>query len=324
MGRIDRSHGQDATMERRHIHQMLRHIEEYELVKRQKHPDFKTAITFYEQRGLCKQNFLKYYRRYINAERNIDKLIPKKVGRKYKATIQYMPEVLDTIKLYRKTAHNRFEISAFVKKDHNIEMSSSSIYRLMEKLGINTLNPRERALRRKIIKMFAGEMGHIDVHYVTKGTVKETGNKKLYILGLLDSYSRVCWLEVVDSIKSMEIMFSSLDCMIKLKQRYDITFKEILSDNGSEFSSKNNAQHPFEKMLKFYDVKHRYTRPCRPQTNGKIERFWKTLEDELLQDETFETLQEFKEHILGFTLYYNEHRMHQGIDLKKPCEMLAS
>ncbi|USO02714.1 MAG: transposase family protein [Alphaproteobacteria bacterium] len=264
------------------------------------------------------------YRRYINAGRDIDKLIPKKVGRKYKSTIAYMPEVLDTIKLYRKTGHNKFEISSFVYKDHSVAISPSSIYRITRHLGINKLNPRLKEAKRRIIKMYAGEMGHIDVHHVTKGTVKDVGNKKLYIVGLLDSYSRVCWLEVVDSVKSIDVMFSSLDCLLKLKQRYDITFKEILSDNGAEFSSKNNIQHPFERMLKFYDIKHRYTKPCRPQTNGKIERFWKTLEDELLQDETFETLQEFKEHILGYTLYYNEHRMHQGIHLKTPKEMLVS
>ena len=44
-------------------------------------------------------------------------------------------------------------------------------------------------------------------------------------------------------------------------------------------------------MLTFYDIKHRYTKPFSPQTNGKIERFWKILEDELLSGETFETLE---------------------------------
>ena len=47
MGRIDRSGGQDATMERRHIQQMLRHIDEYEQVKKKKHlnSDGKSGIS---------------------------------------------------------------------------------------------------------------------------------------------------------------------------------------------------------------------------------------------------------------------------------------
>lgn len=193
----------------------------------------------------------------------------------------------------------------------------------MKKLGINKLNPVIKEQKRRIVKMEAGELGHIDIHYVTKGTVKELGNKKLYILGLIDDYSRVIWLEVIDSIKSIDVMFASMEILLRLRERYGISFKGIMSDNGSEFASKNNVDvHPFEKMLKFYDIKHVYTKPCRPQTNGKIERFWKTIEDELLSGEVFDTLEEFKHHITGYCVYYNEHRIHQGINNIIPAKML--
>ena len=68
----------------------------------------------------------------------------------------------------------------------NIEISSSTIYRLMVKLGINRLNPQLKELKRRIIKMSAGELGHIDVHYVSKGTVKGFEKQKLYIVGIID------------------------------------------------------------------------------------------------------------------------------------------
>jgi len=55
---------------------------------------------------------------------------------------------------------------------------------------------------------------------------------------------------------------------------------------------------------------------------GKIGRFWQTLENELLDGEIFETLDEFKHYIKGYCLYYNEHRMHPGINLKTPQEMI--
>jgi transposase InsO family protein len=141
---------------------------------------------------------------------------------------------------------------------------------------------------------------------------------------VIDDYSRVCWIEVIDSIKAIDVAFETMDILLKLKERYGIQFQEMMSDNGAEFASKNNPSHPFERMLKFYDIKHRYTQPFRPQTNGKIERFWKTIEEELLLGETFKTLEEFKEHILGYNLYYNEHRLHQGINNKKPIEMTRS
>ena len=77
MRRIDRSNGQDKVMERRHIEQMLRYVDEYEAVKRGKHSLYKTAKEFYAGKSLCKQNFLKYYRRYINSGRIIESLIAR-------------------------------------------------------------------------------------------------------------------------------------------------------------------------------------------------------------------------------------------------------
>ncbi|MGV2433253.1 MAG UNVERIFIED_CONTAM: integrase core domain-containing protein [Rickettsiaceae bacterium] len=192
----------------------------------------------------------------------------------------------------------------------------------MVKLGINRLNPELKELKRRIIKMSAGELGHIDIHYVAKGTVKELGNQKLYIVGLIDSYSRICWLMPIRSIKSLDVSYATMEMLVILRNRYGIEFKEMMSDNGSEFSSRNNVSgHPFEKMLGFLKIKHVYTKPCSPKTNGKIERFWRTLEEELLSGEEFETLADFEHHIKGYCLYYNEHRMHQGIDLKRPVEM---
>jgi transposase InsO family protein len=61
-------------------------------------------------------------------------------------------------------------------------------------------------------------------------------------------------------------------------------------------------------------------RPYRPQTNGKIERFWKTAKEELLEDMVFDTLEHLKDELMQYMIYYNHQRVHQGIDGKTPCE----
>ena len=53
--------------------------------------------------------------------------------------------------------------------------------------------------------------------------------------------------------------------------------------------------HPMERMLLELGTVHRYTRPCRPQTNGKVERFWRMLDEDLLDGTTFESVEELKE-----------------------------
>ena len=323
MGRIDKNNGQDTVLKQRHIRQMLRHIDEYEAIKQKRHPKYHLVQELWDNKGIVKQNFLKYYRRYINADRDANALIPHKTGRKFKDCIEYAPEVTDKVAALRQKAYNRYDISTILKEKHDIDMSSSGIYRLLKKLKLNKLNPIIKEEKRRIIKKEAGELGHIDIHYIAKGSVEALGNKRVYLLGVIDSYSRLCWLETLTSIKSLDVSFATLDILTRLQSRYSVEFKEMLSDNGSEFASRNNTEnHPFEKMLKFIGIKHRYTKPCCPQTNGKIERFWRTIEEELLSGETFKTLDELNHYIQGYCLYYNEHRRHQGIQLKMPCEMV--
>jgi hypothetical protein len=84
MGRIDIKGSEDKTLERRYIDLMLRYKDEYELVKKKQHELFKTASEFYKERQICKQNFLKYYRRYQNYGGNSDQLLPQIRGRKVK------------------------------------------------------------------------------------------------------------------------------------------------------------------------------------------------------------------------------------------------
>lgn len=128
---------------------------------------------------------------------------------------------------------------------------------------------------------------------------------------------------MVEDITSLTVMFATLKCLNILADHYQIKFEEMLSDNGPEFGprmSKQKQNHPFERMLMELGIKHRYTRPYRPQTNGKVERLWRTLEGET----NFESLEQLKEELLQYMYYYNHERPHQGINGKKTIEMLQA
>jgi hypothetical protein len=106
-------------------------------------------------------------------------------------------------------------------------------------MGISKINRRIKEEVVKIVKKKVGELGHIDLHYLPKDIIKGE-QSRLYLLGIIDDYSRVCWLDIVKSTKSLDVMFASMEILGILRNRYDIEFKEMLSDNGSEFASKNN------------------------------------------------------------------------------------
>jgi len=84
--------------------------------------------------------------------------------------------------------------------------------------------------------------------------------------------------------------------------------------------SAKKQHHPFERLLIEMGIKHRYTRPYRPQTNGKVERFWRSLNEDLIEGTHFESVEHFKQELLDYMLYYNKLRPHQGINGKTPEE----
>jgi putative transposase len=85
----------------------------------------------------------------------------------------------------------------------------------------------------------------------------------------------------------------------------------ILTDNGTQFTPARTEKGPFTMWCEERGIKHILGRVHHPQTNGKIERWFGTYK--LEYDERFNCLDKFIE-------FYNEKRMHQGINYKKPKE----
>lgn len=65
-------------------------------------------------------------------------------------------------------------------------------------------------------------------------------------------------------------------------------------------------------------MKHRYTKPYRLQTNGKIERFWRTLNEDFIEDALYENIDDLKNELLEFLVYYNKLRPHSAINAMTP------
>jgi transposase InsO family protein len=204
--------------------------------------------------------------------------------------------------------------------------SPSGAYQVLRRHGLNRLGSKMKEEKRKIIKQKAGELGHIDTHYLSKDLIVGD-RKRRYLVSIVDSCTRIAWAEMVHDIQSLTVMFAALRMLNILMVNYNIQFQEILTDNGPEFGtkdSKKKGQHPFERMLQEMGVKHRYTRPYRPQTNGKVERFWRTLNDDLIEGTTFESEEEFKTELEQYIYYYNNERPHQALGGKTPVQFLNS
>jgi hypothetical protein len=298
---------------------------EYELIKQKEHPDFVYVKDWASARKIDKKNFLKYYGRYRQSGKDWD-LTPQKRGPKFKSR-RPCEELENKVIELRKKGNNKYEIASIIsaQKDNIFKPSASGVYNICKRHGLNRLRPSMKEEKRKIIKERMGQLGHIDTHYLSKHVIRNQ-TQKLYVVAIVDDYSRIAWAEIIESIDSLSVMFGAMRCLNILKAHYHIQFEEIISDNGSEFGNrdtKNKMNHPFERLLIEMDVKHRYIQPYRPQTNGKVERFWRTMEEDLIIDTDFDSIEELKEELLQYMYYYNHERPHQGLEGKKPIDMLT-
>lgn len=316
-----RLNSQDETIKRNYIQKYRFLIREYELIKSKKHPKYRFVKDFYTVTDTDRRTFLKYYNRYKQLGRETD-LLPRKRGPKWKSR-RTIPFIEHKVKELRLKGLNRYEIVNILKpRLKRFTPSPSGVYNIIKRYGLNRLTPKMSATKRKIIKEKAGELAHIDTHYLSKCLI-HSESKRRFLVCIIDDCTRIAWAEVVDDIKALTVMFATLKCLNILSDHYDIRFKEVLTDNGPEVGTKESgrkSEHPFERMLMELGIKHRYTRPYRPQTNGKVERFWKTLEEDLLRETTFDSIDELKEELLQYLFYYNHERPHQSLGNISPCE----
>lgn len=319
-----RNNNSDKTLKNNYIQTYQFLISEYELIKSKQHPVYCKVKDFYKAHGTCPQTFLKYYARYKQADGDLSSLLPGKRGPKY-TTRRPGPEIESLVLAEREKGCNKFEIHSLLQPTLKEKTPSpSGIYTLLKRFGKNKLSRPMIEEKRRIIKEKAGELAHIDCHHLSKDMISGD-NKKYYLVCVIDSSTRIAWAEVVEDIKSLSVMFTALRCFNHINSKFSFQFEEALTDNGPEFGTKESAkktEHPFERMLMELGIKHRYTRPYRPQTNGKVERFWRTLNEDLIEGTYFESIEHFKDELFQYMLYYNKLRPHQALGGKTPEKAL--
>lgn len=307
----------DRTIERNYLQKWRFLIGEYEEVKAGRSTQFSRVGEFYRHHGTCSQTFRKYYNRYLRSGSQAE-LLPQRRGPKWKT--RRMPAAIEAeVLAERRLGLNRYEIYAVLRERRGTAPSPSAIYRAFVRNGLNRRTKPMLEERRRIIKHRLGELGHVDLHQLSRDCFLRPPAASAYLISVVDSCSRLAWAEIVAGKKALPVMFKALKLINTLNVRYGLTFAELLTDNGAEFCARKHPQeHPFEAMLLELGITHRYTRPYRPQTNGKVERFWRTLQDDLIEGATFNDLEHFSNELLEYLIYYNEFRPHQAINHLTP------
>jgi len=150
---------------------------------------------------------------------------------------------------------------------------------------------------------------HIDVAYINvRGTF-------YYLCSVLDGYSRfiVHW-DLRESMREADIEI----ILERAKEKYPEARPRVISDNGPPFIARD-----FKEFIRISGMTHVRTSPSYPQSNGKIERWHKSLKGECIRPGTPLSAEDARRLIGQYVDHYNTVRLHSAIGYVTPADMLA-
>lgn len=191
--------------------------------------------------------------------------------------------------------------------NQNIVVSLSSVKRTLDRnYLLNKRSPWKRyhASSERPEALNPGDLVQIDTIHLM------VGKERIYVFTILDVYSRWAYARAYERANTM----TALDFLRRAQREADFVFKTIQSDHGSEFSTS------FTERSK---LNHRHSRVRRPNDNAHLERFNRTLQEECL-DKLPRDIYSINRALPIYLEYYNTRRLHFGIDLKTPLQVVLS
>jgi len=195
--------------------------------------------------------------------------------------------------------------------------SRSGIYRALLRAGL--IDPAARRPRDRRWKRWERarpmELWQMDL----VGGMGLADGSEVKILTGVDDHSRYC---VVAAVMRRATGRAVCQAFTAALTRHGIP-SEILTDNGKQFTGRFNrppVEVLFDRICRENGIEHALTKPRSPTTTGKIERFHRSLREELLTGQVFENPAAAQAALDAWVEHYNTQRPHQGIAMATPHE----
>jgi transposase InsO family protein len=211
-----------------------------------------------------------------------------------------------------------------------LTMAVSTVCAVLCRLGLNRLSrleppePPNRYCRRH-----PGELIHLDIkklgrfhtpgHRVTGrgyGRNHKAGWEAVHVA--IDDCTRLAYVEVLAD-ETARTCIAFLERSVAWFAAKGVHVERVMTDNGSGYRS-----HAFAAACTRYDIRHLRTRPYRPRTNGKAERFIQTLLREWAYAAAYQTSRHRALALSPWLDYYNQHRPHGALGHQPPVSRLPA
>ena len=195
--------------------------------------------------------------------------------------------------------------------DNVVAVSPATTYRVLKSAGLlNRWNKVKKSSKGSGFQQPTAphQHWHTDIKYINyQGTF-------LFFISVFDGYSKyLLHHEIRESMQTLDVQIT----LQRALEKYPGFKPQIISDNGSQYISKD-----FAEYLKQAGLQHIRTSVAYPQSNGKIERYHRTLHQECLQKRSFINLEDARKQIDQFVKYYNTKRLHSSLYYLTPEDFL--
>ncbi|MEW2085671.1 IS481 family transposase [Streptomyces sp. NPDC005283] len=209
-------------------------------------------------------------------------------------------------------------------------LNPATVHRVLTRYRLARLTQLDRATGRTIRRYehaAPGDLVHVDIKKL--GNIPDGGGHKVlgraagrknrasagmsFLHNAVDDHSRLAYSEILTDEKK-ETAVGFWQRAHAYFTSCGITVQRVLTDNGSCYKS-----HLWRNSLAVQGISHKRTRPYRPQTNGKVERFNRTLLDEWAYAKAYRTETERREAYPVWLHTYNHHRGHTALKGQPPA-----
>ena len=191
-----------------------------------------------------------------------------------------------------------------------VAVSASSVYRVLKSAGVlDRHNPKPSRKGKGFHQPSRPHRHwHIDISYLN------LGGTFYYMCSVLDGYSRF----IVHSEIRQQMTEADVETILQRgREKFPGEKPRIISDNGPQFIAKD-----FKAFIRICGMTHVRTSPYYPQSNGKLERYHRTIKGECLRPGTPLGLEDARRLVANYVVEYNEVRLHSAIGYVAPVDKL--
>jgi len=204
----------------------------------------------------------------------------------------------------------------------------STIWKVLKRHGVNRQRASEhRAPSRRYEWADAGALLHIDAFELPKfekpghwahgdrsGRHRTRNAGKVKVIGVIDDHTRLTYCEIHAAETAITVSATLRRAAAWMREQGCGPVQAVMSDNAKCYS----VSHEFSKTLTALEARHILTPPFTPRWNGKIERFFKTLDREWAHGRVWQSSRERDRALSSFIRYYNRRRPHTAARGRAP------